>query len=134
MITHFQDLSNPHFQDIDAQRFSQFIVPKVSKSPFVYPPTPAAAGKARQRRNYQQHMFVQKVTSNTCSFRKQRWSLGSASPPLDRSKPVQSLRVLEGQGVWLLRGGPLNRAVQDENQMQDDGSKVEARSAGRQAK
>ena len=68
----------------------------------------------------------EKLPAARVRSKKQRWSFGSASQPLDRSGPVPSFR--------LLQGGPLTGAVQDESQMQDDASKVEAGSAARQVK
>ena len=58
------------------------------------------------------------------SFRKRRLAHGLPAPGPFR----------QGAGVWPLPRGPLTGAVQDQSQLQEHASKLEAGSAGRQAK
>ena len=94
-----------------------------------YPPTPFAAGGARERRNYQQQVPVQ---NQRCAAQAVAQRLGPVPGGSFRPCCLTMAKALSFRAL-ALREGPLTGAVQDESQLQEDASKLEAGSAGRQA-
>ena len=79
------------------------------------------------------------ITSSKCPFRKQRCAVQAVAQRLGpvpggsfRPCRLTMAKALSFRAL-ALREGPLTGAVQDESQLQEDASKLEAGSAGRQA-